>query len=1364
MLAAGLVGTACLLLLGAAWILWRLGPDVSGTALRVERDVRARFARHAETLARTVDQLRGQPSVVAALDASTRDQRALFDAVAEAARRSGSDIAITITAADGTAVAWAGRPQAVPDSRQNTGPTLVLAPGALGLRLVYVEPVRVTGEGTVRVVGAVAAEQLLSRASTVDTRDALEARFETSLLPVTLTPRFLGGARQPAGTSVVTLEAPTGEALADVLISHASLQALRETWWRRLFGLGGLTLALTCLVLAGVLAWERRWQPPVEFRRFTGLAFLSLIVARVLLWFGLAPLQETMRGWADATYTGDVLEWLHRTPVDLCVTALLLLAAVMLATDPLRRVRLSLRHVRRSPLGPPSRRVRFTGAQLLAGVALAVLLGVLTHLVQDTVNHTELDLLMLALLPPVEPRRLLVLLGLLALGASVFWGGVLALRIGVLRWRLAGLGRWHGTALPLALWTTPTVIALGVMRWRGEDAPTLALLAMALCAGGAALLSPRGMSSFRRGSQTRRLVTAYGALLLPALLLYPLLLHAIDHARKDLIRTQYAPQVVSHPADLEQRLNASLAQIDAVQSLADRIAAVPRESARVPTDTAFDLWQQTDLAKARLTSAVELYGPDGALVSRFGFNFPEYQATVPQWRSVLCNWDVFAETALFGSEERSMLHAERAVCDASRGRDQVRGGIILHVMLDYSSLPFLTTQGPYYDLFRGSARQDAAPITQLSRDIDLVVYGWGRTPIYSSGERAWELPERVFRRAYQSRDSFWDTQTRGSRVYDLHVSNDRLAIYVVSVPRVTLVEHLVHVAEVATLAALALLFVLLVHAILHRVNRRGPQPATLLVREIRASFTRKLFLAFVATSVIPVLTLAFVVRTFVASRLRADVEAEATRTAAVAQRVIEEALALQQPRMVTATALSDDVMVWISRVIKQDVNIFDGPTLLATSQRDLFSQGLLPERTPDTVYRAIVLQRLPTFVGEDQIGPLQYQLAATPIRVGTRDAILTVPMTLRQREIEREIAELDRSVNLGVVVFILLGAALGYSISGRIGDPVQRLTRASRRIAAGDLDQHVVARTADELQGLVEAFNSMAAELSRQREQLQRTNRLEAWAEMARQVAHDIKNPLTPIQLSAEHLRRVHQDRGTPLSPVLEQCVDTILLQVRILRQISSEFASFASSPSARLAPTRLPDLVEEVLAGYRIGLPSNVRVEASVPDDVPDVLIDRALLGRAMINIIENALHAMPWGGVVTLGADALDAAWVRVSLSDTGVGMDEAALARLFEPYFSTKAAGTGLGLTIAKRNVELMGAAFTWPARRASVRRCRSTSRSRCPPRLRAGLRSRSAPRRPAAHPRRLSGAAATRRGRQGRTPGRCRTPAPATTAGR
>ncbi|MCC6162531.1 MAG: HAMP domain-containing protein [Acidobacteria bacterium] len=1285
-LAVGLGSTVCLWLLGATYVLWRLGSDVEGTAARIERDVQTRFAERAETLAHTVEALRAQPTLVPALDTSPRDQRALFNAVDVVARQSGPDVAITVAAPNGLAVAWAGRPQAVPDTRHDRGAVLVLAPGALGLRLVYVEPVHVTTDGATRMIGSLAAEQLLSAGSPVDTQDALEARVDSALLSVTLTPRLIGGVAASPDAATITLHAPGGAPLADVVIPHAELRTLRETWWRRLFGLAEICLAITLLLLAGVLAWERRYLPRQDYRTFTALAYLVLVVARVLLWMGTTPLLEP----ADAaTGTFDLLAWRYRSPFDLFATAFVLLAGVMLSADPLRRTRLAWRLTRREPAGAVGVRVRFAFAQLGGGLIVSVLSGGLAYLVQAIVSHAELDIRMLALWPAVGLNRLLVVLGLVALAVAVFWAGVLVLRAALRRWRLARLGLWLRLVWPLALWTAPLLVGTTVAAARGIDVPAFALVALVVSVGVAALFTNRGLAWFRRGTQGRRLLAVYAAILVPSLLLYPLLLHTVDHARRQLIATQYAPQVVSHPQELQRRLNAALRQIDAIQSLGERIAAVPREVGRIPTDTAFDLWRQTDLAAARLTSAVELYAQDGPQVSRFGFNFPEYQATLREWRSGVCAWDVFAEASLFGSEERSMLHAERAICEkGTDGRQYVRGGIILHVMLDYSSLPFLTTQGPYYDLFRGVGSDELRTARQSPRDTELVVYGWGRTPIFSSSERVWALPDRVFERAYQSRESFWDTQTRGARVYDLYVSNDRLAIYVVSVPRVTLVEHLIHVAEVATLAALALLLVLAVHAILNRVNRRGPQPATLLVREIRASFTRKLFLAFVATSVIPVLTLAFVVRTFVASRLRADVEAEATRTAAVARRVIEEAIALQQLGPVSATALSDDVMVWISRVIGQDVNIFDGPALLATSQRDLFAQGLLPERTPDTVYRAIALERLPTFVGEDQIGPLQYQLAATPIRVANREAILTVPMTLRQREIEREIAELDRSVNLGAVVFILLGAALGYSISGRIGDPVQRLTRASRRIAAGDLDQHIVAKTADELQGLVEAFNSMAADLSRQRVQLQRTHRLEAWAEMARQVAHDIKNPLTPIQLSAEHLRRVHADRESPLSPVLEQCVDTILLQVRMLRQISSEFASFASSPTARLASVPVQALVDEVLAGYRIGLPSNVRVQAEIDPGVPDVLIDRALLGRALINIIENALHAMPAGGVVTLHAMRQDEGFVRLALTDTGVGMDDEALARLFEPYFSTKAAGTGLGLSIARRNVELMG----------------------------------------------------------------------------
>jgi len=180
---------------------------------------------------------------------------------------------------------------------------------------------------------------------------------------------------------------------------------------------------------------------------------------------------------------------------------------------------------------------------------------------------------------------------------------------------------------------------------------------------------------------------------------------------------------------------------------------------------------------------------------------------------------------------------------------------------------------------------------------------------------------------------------------------------------------------------------------------------------------------------------------------------------------------------------------------------------------------------------------------------------------------------------------------------------------------------------------------------------------------------------------------LTPIQLNAEHLRRVHADRGEPLGPVLQECVATILQQVTLLRQIASEFSSFASSPTAKRAAVDVAEMLHEILEPYQRALADRIRFDIDVPASLPHVLIDRTLVGRSIANIIENALHAMPGTGALSVVAEA-DPDVVRVRVADTGAGMDAEALARAFEPYFSTKASGTGLGLPIAKRNVELSG----------------------------------------------------------------------------
>jgi signal transduction histidine kinase/HAMP domain-containing protein len=212
--------------------------------------------------------------------------------------------------------------------------------------------------------------------------------------------------------------------------------------------------------------------------------------------------------------------------------------------------------------------------------------------------------------------------------------------------------------------------------------------------------------------------------------------------------------------------------------------------------------------------------------------------------------------------------------------------------------------------------------------------------------------------------------------------------------------------------------------------------------------------------------------------------------------------------------------------------------------------------------------------------------------------------------------------------------------------------------------------------------------------EVMRSNRLEAWAEMARRIAHEIKNPLTPIQLSAEHLLRVRRDRVEGSEAIVEQCVGTILDQVRALREISSEFSTYARLPGLRLEPVKLRDTLEAVLSPYRRSPPAGVTIEIEA-EDVEPLAADRLVLQRAFVNLVENALKAMESGGVLRVSLRSLSGApdpAAEIVVQDTGEGMTPATLARIFEPYFSTRDGGTGLGLAIARRAIEEHGGTIT------------------------------------------------------------------------
>jgi nitrogen fixation/metabolism regulation signal transduction histidine kinase len=837
--------------------------------------------------------------------------------------------------------------------------------------------------------------------------------------------------------------------------------------------------------------------------------------------------------------------------------------------------------------------------------------------------------------------------------------------------------------MTIVLWATPVAAwELGRSGFGPEWFPSL------LAAGAAilvALAATRLKARYRHGSQAFRLIMLMLGFVMPALVFYPAVFQMAWQAKTELVETRFAPQAINQRQTIQALLDESLTQIDKFPGLVDLLTVTdPSASEGAPIDRAFQVWRITSMAQYPLTSSVELHGPDGTLVSRFAFNLPEDLGATQKWQEPTCDWEIYEEVSPFFAEERRVLHAGRAICVPGAGGRRL-GSIVVHAIRDYENLPFIASQSPYVQLLRPDDPQLGEGIS--GRDIEYAVYGWSRRPVYASGDTAWQLPDAVFARVVESRQPAWAELRRGDASFDVYLLNDRGGIYALGFPIVSSLGHLVNLAEVTVLAAITYLLLLTLNIVFGAFSRRGTT-ARALLREVRASFYRKLFLAFVLAAVVPVVAMALVTRAYVSAQMRANIESEAVRTASAAQRVVEDLMAPRAQQL--GVGVDDNLMVWVSRLIDQDVNIFSGARLLATSERNLFASGVVPTRTPSDVYRALILENQASTVTQERIGESPgYLVAGTPVSARPLEAILTVPLTSRQQEIERETDALDRQVLLAALLFILVGATIGYWAAERIADPVNRLTRATRRIARGELDARIAATSSDELRRLVEAFNRMAADLQRHQQELERTHRLEAWAEMARQVAHEIKNPLTPIQLNAEHLRRVHADRGEPLGPMVQECVGTILDQVKLLRQIASEFSSFASSPTAKPSDVDIPALVHEVIDPYRAGLSERIRLDVDVPASLPRAHVDRTLVARALTNVVENALHAMPGGGALTIvGRHDSSNGHVRIQVSDTGGGMDPEALSRAFEPYFSTKATGTGLGLPIAKRNVELNG----------------------------------------------------------------------------
>ena len=1284
---------------GAVLVLGGLGERVlvgwtdEGATRRVERELTTRVQSLDATLSRAAQAVAARDEVRRALAddlSATRGLFELLEATAEVAAAPG--LAITIYDPRGEPRAWTGRPGELSPNLELRIAVGFADVNAGGLRLVRVAPVVDPAPergGAVRHLGAVVVERVLAAPTTTTVSD-LDFSLETAAGRATINTAsdsrdVLSGVDSETGLGVHRFQVAdaNGHPLITATIRLDDIADLRTRWRTRVVALVLVVLGLTALFATNRV---RAYRAEFGYLRTLGWAVAAALVARGLFWFAATPELFALSLLSPDQYRSVRWAALMRTPLDLLLTAALFCVVVALCAEAVNRRRWSSRKGR--PRSPSTRRLALWHLAALGGATLALVAQ--QAMLRDTVNGAGVDLLHTAL-QPFETSRVALQLALVLWSAATVWAIGVSMAAGLARWPVAVRRRWQWMIAPSGMLPAGLAIATG---W-APSWSSLVIVGMALAV---ALHWRRLWAWFRHTDPLARGVATLAAILLPALPLYLALVDLTDDARRRMVETNYAVQAAEHTDVLRQLLTQTQDEVDLIPDLA-RIATPPpdADARTLDTDRAFNIWRRTTLAASRVSSAVELYSADGTLNSRFAFNLPEYGLGAIPWAGTGCDWaDLFGHVKPFGSEELRLLHTERGLCEPGSGdAGMPAGAVVLHVaQVDYESLPFIASQSPYAALFEGA---DASPLPgEPGHAVELVIYGWGLQPTFVSGRSAWAIDDVLFDQVYGSRVPFWTQLVKDSTRYDVFITNARSGIFALGYPSHTPFDHLLHLSEFALLIIATSLVALI------GVGLGGvlfpPLRGLLVVREVRARFTLKLELWFVGVATVPVVVVAVLSQGYLAAQLRADVEAGAARAAAVARSVIEESAVLPPLDGQITSPYTDDALVWLSQVVGQGVNIFDGPQLLATSERDLYASGLLPTRTPDMVYRAITIDQAPSFVGEDTIGSRSYQLAATPVRVGGREVILTLPLASRQQEIESQIDELNRRVWGSALFFAAVVGFIGWAIARSIADPVRRLTRGTSRVARGDflapvsrrtelLQRRVADKSADELEVLEADFSKMAVELDAQRRELERTHRLEAWSEMARQVAHEIKNPLTPVQLNAEHLRRVHADRGSPLSPVLEGCVTAILTQVRILRQIASEFSSYASSPIADLASTSLETLLEEILEPYRTGLEGRIAISVHYPSELPPLQLDRVLMQRALTNIIENALHAMPGDGSLSI-AVVPDGEQVRLVATDTGVGVEPDVLGRIFEPYFSTKVTGTGLGMAIAKRNVELNG----------------------------------------------------------------------------
>lgn len=376
----------------------------------------------------------------------------------------------------------------------------------------------------------------------------------------------------------------------------------------------------------------------------------------------------------------------------------------------------------------------------------------------------------------------------------------------------------------------------------------------------------------------------------------------------------------------------------------------------------------------------------------------------------------------------------------------------------------------------------------------------------------------------------------------------------------------------------------------------------------------------------------------------------------------------------------------VTTLVNLDANLYasDG-TLITTSQPLIFENQLLAPYLDPGVFRRMKRGEA-TFVATDRVGSLEFYVAYSKVQspdTGEVLGILGIPFFQSGASIERmQITVLANIISIFTLVFIVL-LMVSFFVTKWLTAPLSMITQTLGRISLTKANKPLAWKSDDEIGLMVREYNHMLETLSQSKRELEKNQREKAWREIAQQVAHEIKNPLTPMKLTLQQLERsLHQDES---NEKLKKTVLSLLAQINSLDELASSFSSFAKMPEPVMKPIELVELLNRMLNLHAQESKLTFKTEVTLAP----VFADEQLLGRIFSNIILNGTQAVGKGKSpeinITLKSQA---PYFSVLISDNGSGIDPELVDKIFLPHFTTKKSGSGLGLAIARQGIEQMG----------------------------------------------------------------------------